>query len=80
MSVRIAKKLEFAARSTWAHPLGRAAAIGGAFAAGAFIVGRLVGPSVARRVGQAGGDGFAHGVDAAQRELAGLLPRGGRFG
>ncbi len=80
MSVRIAKKLEAAARGAWKSPLGKAAILGGAFASGAFLVGRYMGPPVARRLGEAGGDGFAHGMATAQAELAGLLPRGSRFG
>lgn len=80
MSIRIARKLEAAARSAWAHPLGRTAILGGGFAAGALFVGRLAGPPITRRLGEAGGGGFARGVAAAQAELAGLLPRGGRFG
>jgi hypothetical protein len=56
----------------------RVAALGGLFAGGALIVGELLGPTVARHIGESGGEGFAQGV---ARVNAGIdnLTRGRRF-
>lgn len=47
----------------------RFAALGGLFAGGALLVGELLGPSVARHIGESGGEGFAHGVASVQDAL-----------
>ena len=51
---------------------------GALFATGALVTARLFGGRVAASIGERGGEGFAHGVAAAQ-EIAGSL-RGRRFG
>lgn len=55
----------------------RLGAYGALFAGGALLVGELVGPAVARKVGAAGGEGFAQGMASAEALIA--RGRGKRF-
>jgi hypothetical protein len=47
------------------------------FATGALVTARIVGPRVASSVGEAGGEGFARGVAAAQEAISGRRSRWG---
>lgn len=64
-----------------ARTVGKFATYGALFMGGALIIGELVGPSVARSVGAAGGEGFASGVARMQDVLASVSAstRGRRF-
>ena len=62
-----------------AKPFAKASLYGVAVAGGAILLAKILGPSTARQLGRNGGEGFAEGVNAVQRQIA-AVTRGSRWG